>query len=27
LQEQQGQAVIQLINDSAVPVQSIDVRV
>lgn len=27
LQEQQGQAVLQLINDSAVPVQSIDVRV
>jgi hypothetical protein len=27
LQEQQGQAVIQLINDSAVPAQSIDVHV
>lgn len=27
LQEQQGQAVLQLINDSAVPAQSIDVHV
>jgi hypothetical protein len=27
LQEQQGQAVLQLINDSTVPAQSIDVRV
>jgi hypothetical protein len=27
LQEQQGQAILQLINDSAVPAQSIDVRV
>ncbi len=27
LQEQQGQAVIQLINDSTVPAQSIDVHV
>lgn len=27
LQEQQGQAVLQLINDSAVPAQNIDLRV
>jgi hypothetical protein len=27
LQEQQGQAVLQLINDSAVPAQSINVHV
>jgi len=27
LQEQQGQAILQLINDSAVPTQSIDVHV